>query len=284
MVVEYRVYGGEPTEAQAIEQAKKWIASERDAWWNKQEAIIFLDDLRFVPQDYAPEIATGAHYRFADHFSCGDHGSCYTWHIGANDSYPSWVWLPFVGQDASLEVPDSERMFHVVVVPYRAIDYELQIAPASLANIKAILEPHWSKDWVRGIYLDRHRNLWESKGSDSYSFVSSFGDEDGRLLSTEKIVVRNGEVVEVFSTEDGDQWVKVWPDGSRPNAVPSAKTLERSSFIWDDIWQRIIRENWPINDVSFDYEFGYPTALRFFRLKDEPDVFLYISEYTPLEN
>ena len=284
VVVEYRVYGGEPTEAQAIEQAKKWIASERDAWWNKQEAIIFLDDLRFVPQDYAPEIATGAHYRFADHFSCGDNSSCGTWYIGANDSYPSWVWLPFVGQDASLEVPDSERMFHVVVVPYRAIDYELQIAPASLANIKAILEPHWSKDWVRGIYLDKHRNLWESKGSDSYSFVSSFGDEDGRLLSTEKIVVRNGEVVEVFSTEDGDQWVKVWPDGSRPNAVPSAKTLERSSFIWDDIWQRIIRENWPINDVSFDYEFGYPTALRFFRLKDEPDVFLYISEYTPLEN
>ena len=68
--------------------------------------------------------------------------------------------------------------------------YEHRIAPASLANIKAILEPHWSKDWVRGIYLDKHRNLWESKGSDSYSFVSSFGDEDGRLLSTEKIVCK----------------------------------------------------------------------------------------------
>ena len=49
MVVEYSVFGGGPTRAQAIEEAKKWIASERDAWWNKQEAIIFLDDLRLVP-------------------------------------------------------------------------------------------------------------------------------------------------------------------------------------------------------------------------------------------
>ena len=285
VVVEYSVPGGGPTRAQAIEQAKKWIASERDAWWNKQEAIIFLDDPRLVGRTYVSEISTGAHYRFADYFSCGDHdGQCDTWYIWTNDSYPSWVWLPSVGQDASLEVPDSERMFHVVVVPYGANTYEHRIAPASLANIKAVLEAHWSKDWVRAEYVIRHRALWEAKGSDSYSFVFSIGNEGGHISYTEKIVVRNGEIVEVFSAEDGDQWVRVWPDESRPNAVPPGVTLERSSFVWDAILQRIIGENWPITDVSFDYEFGYPTALRWFRLKDEPDEFLYISEYTPLDN
>ena len=215
VVVEYYVGGGGPTRYQAIEYAKKWIASERDAWWNKQEAIIFLDDPRFRGYEYVSENSTGAHYRFADYFSCGDHTiQCSTWNISDNDSYPSWVWLPFVGQDASLEVPDSERMFRVLVVPYGANRYEHRIATVSLANIKAILEPHWSNAHVhgadvRGTYLEKHRNLWESKSPDSYSFVFSYGHEDGRLLSTEKIVVRNGEVVEVFSAEDGDQWVRV---------------------------------------------------------------------------
>ena len=293
VVVEYSVHGSGPTKTQAIEEAKKWIASERDAWWNKQEAIIFLEDLRFVGGE-KPENSTGAHYRFPYGVgSCNDHfppsrtsSHCPEWEIGDDNYFGSWVWLPFVGQDASLEVPDSERMFHVVVVPYGANAKEHRTAPASLANIKTILEPfqeaYWSKSYVRQEYVGRYLDLWEANGSDSYSFVYSVGDEGGHFLSTEKIVVRNGEVVEVFSAEDGDQWLKVWSVGSeRKQDWP---TLESSSHLWHDVVVRIIGENWPFTDVSFDYEIGYPTAFRWFRRKDEPDLFIYISEYTPLDD
>ena len=44
-----------------------------------------------------------------------------------------------------------------------------------------------------------------------------------------------------------------------------------------------IRGDQPNADVSFDYEFGYPSATRW-RRKNEPDLFLYASEYTPLDN
>ena len=268
VVVEYSVYGGMPTKAQAIKEAKKWIASRRDEWWNKQEAIIFLNDLRFAGWDYVSDISTGAHYSFADHFRCDDYSMCFGWDISINDSYGSWVWLPFVGEDASLEVPDSERMYRVVVVPYDANTYEHQIAPASLANIKAILETYWSEDYARHDYVARHRALWEAKGSDSYSFVESGVDDGGRtFFPAKKIVVRNGEVVEAFFAEDVDRWGKVWPAGSRiePEKMngygSNLPTLETSSFFWlqAEMWASGHRL---ITDVSFDYEFGYPTAIR----------------------
>ena len=290
VVVEYSVPGIGPTRAQAIEQAKKWIASERDAWWNKQEAIIFLDDPRLVGSTYVSEITTGAHYRFADHFSCGDHdGQCDTWYIWTNDSYPSWVWLPNVGQDASLELPDSERMFHVVVVPYGANTYEHRVAPASLANIKAVLEAHWSKDWVRAEYVARHRILWEAKGSDSYSYVFSGVDDEGHpLFPTQRIVVHNGEAVEAFYTQDYEEGGVVYPAGTRIELRTSPRTIDLPSptspspLMWHlvNMW---IRGDQPNADVSFDYEFGYPSATRW-RRKNEPDLFLYASEYTPLDN
>ena len=280
VVVEYSVAGLKTTKAQAIEEAKKWIASERDAWWNKRDAIIFLDDLRFERWGKISELSTGAHYSFADHFSCGDHDSCYSWHIGGNDSYPSWVWLPSVGQYASLEVPDSERMFRVAVVPYGAIDYELQISPASLANIKAILEPHWSKAHVRADDFARHRLLWEVKGSDSYSYVYSGVDEEGHpLFPTQRIVVRNGEAVEAFYTEDNEEGGVVYPAGTRIEPKKNPQIIDIPT-LEDTIWH--FAEQWPrepsVRDVSFDYEFGYPTAIRW------GDSFLYASEYTPLEN
>ena len=293
VVVEYSIYGGMPTKAQALEKAEEWIASNHEAWWNKREAIIFLDDLRFVRWREISEITTGAYYSFADHFSCGNQGHCSTWHIGDNDSYGSWVWLPSVGQDASLEVPDSERMFRVVAVPYGANTYEHQIAPASLANIKAVLEPfleaHWSKTHVRAEYVNRHRLLWEANGSDSYSFVSSVGDEGGRISIAQRIVVRNGEAVEAFYTQDYEEGGVVYPAGTRrivPRNLPQTIYLPTlappSSLMWHlvEAW---ISGDPSVSDVSFDYEFGYPTAIRW-RLKNEPDKFLYASEYTRLDN
>ena len=288
VVVEYSVASRKPTKAQAIQEAKKWIGSRRDEWWNKREAIIFLDDLRFVKWREISEISTGAYYSFADHFSCPSHSSCDSWDIGANDSYPSWVWLPLVGQDASLEVPDSERMFRVAVVPHGAITYELQIAPASLANIKAILEPfleaRWSKTPERAEYVARHRLLWEAKGSDSYSYVYSGVDEEGHpLFPTQRIVVRDGEAVEAFYTEDYEEGGVVYPAGTRivPRNLPQTIDLPTlappSSLMWHlvEMW---IRGDQTITDVSFDYEFGYPATIRW------GDSFLYASDYTPLEN
>ena len=293
VVVEYSVHGSGPTKAQAIEEAKKWIASERDAWWNKQEAIIFLEDLRFVGGE-KPENSTGAHYRFPYGVgSCNDHfppsrtsSQCPEWEIGDDNYFGSWVWLPFVGQDASLEVPDSERMFQVVVVPYGANAKEHRTAPASLANIKAILEPfqeaYWSKSYAGAEYIGRYSDLWEKKGSDSYSFVFSVV-EDGRILYTEKIVVRYGEVREVFSAEDGDQWVKVWPDGSERKqswspTLESTSMSTSSTLLWSAV-RNWLTNDWPITDLSFDYEIGYPTAGLFV-----PGVRFFVSEYTPLEN
>ena len=296
VVVEYSVASRKPTKAQAIEGAKKWIASERDAWWNKRDAIIFLDDLRFVNWREISEIATGANYRFADHFSCNDNISrssqCPTWHIGANDYYGSWVWLPLVGQDAALDLPDNERMFRVVAVPYGANTYEHQTALASLANIKAVLEPfleaHWSKTSVRAEYVDRHRLLWQTKGSDSYSYVSSVGDEGGRISFAQRIVVRNGEAVEAFYTQDYEEGGVVYPAGTRiePRNIPQTidlPTLAPRSSLMRHLVEAWISGDRHITDVSFDYEFGYPTAIRW-RLKNEPDKFLYASEYTPLDN
>ena len=292
VVVEYYVARGRPTKAQAIEEAEKWIASERDEWWNKQEAIIFLDDARFIKHkfaehNYVPENSTGAHYRFADHFSCNDFGQCATWHIGANDSYFSWVWLPLVGQDASLEVPDSERMFRVLVVPYGTNRYELQIAPASLANIKAILEAHWSDYDVRANDFARHRLLWEAKGSDSYSYVESGVVSGGRsFFPARKIVVRNGEAVEAFFVEDVGLSGKVWPAGSRidPEKMDdygsNLPTLE--TLMWD-LAESWARGSQSITDVSFDYEFGYPNAIRV-EPNNGDESFVYASEYTPLDN
>ena len=287
VVVEYSDAGGRPTKAQAIEEAEKWIASERDEWWNKREAIIFLDDLRFVNWREISEISTGAHYRFADHFSCNDFSMCRTWYISRNDSYGSWVWLPSVGQDALLEVPDSERMFRVVVVPYGAITYELQIAPASLANIKAILEPHWSNAGVRADDFAGHRLLWEAKGSDSYSYVYSVVDDEGRpLFPTQRIAVRDGEAVEAFYTEDYEEGGVVYPAGTRiePRSITQNidfPTLATSAFFWD------LAESWArgsqfITDVSFDYEFGYPTAIRI--EANGTETLVYVSDYTPLDN
>ena len=281
MVVEYSVHGSGPTKAQAIEEAKKWIASECDAWWNKKEAIIFLEDLRFVGGE-KPENSKGAHYRFADRVICPSHSDCFSWHIGDDNFFGTWVWLPFVGQDASLEVPDSERMFHVVVVPYGASTREHWIAPASLANIKEILEPfqeaYWSKAHVRAEYVHRHRDLWEKKGSDNYSFVFSIV-EDGRTLATRKIVVRNGEVVEIFSAEDGAQWVKVWPNESETEYDRTTLETQETSSMLGIAVNNWLRSDWPITDLSFDYEFGYPTAALFV-----PDLRLYASEYTPLDD
>ena len=289
VVVEYSVARGRPTKAQAIEEAEKWIASERDAWWNKQEAIIFLDDLRFVNWRgrVISELSTGAHYSFANHFSCSGHGSCGTWSIGANDSYGSWVWLPSVGQDASLEVPDSERMFRVVVVPYGANTYKHRIAPASLANIKAILEAHWSDYNVRAHYFDRHRSLWEAKGSDSYSYVYSGVFNEGRTFyPAERIVVRNGEAVEAFLAEDVDLGDNVWPAGSRID--PEKMNGHASDLLTLETSMWSLAKSWAsgsqfITDVSFDYEFGYPNAIRV-EYNDGTESFVYASEYTPLEN
>ena len=286
VVVEYSSFApGRPTKAQAIEQAEKWIASKRDAWWNKREAIVFLDDLRFVRWGEISESSMGAHYSFADHFWCPDHSSCYSWNIGTNDSYHSWVWLPSVGQDASLEVPDSERMFHVVVVPYGAYTpHEDRIAPASLANIKAILEAlreaHWSEAYVRLEYVDRQRLLWETKGSDSYSYVYSGVDSEGHpLFPSQRIVVRNGEAVEAFYTEDYEEGGVVYPAGTRIEPKNKPQIIDIPT-LEDTFWY--FAEQWPrepsVRDVSFDYEFGYPTAIRW------GDSFLYASEYTPLDN
>ena len=296
VVVEYSVPGIGPTRAQAIEQAKKWIDSRRDEWWNKQEAIIFLEDLRFVNWGEIPEISTGPHYRFAGGVgSCKDNfhssSTCPYWRIGDDNSFGTWVWLPFVGQDASLEVPDSERMFHVVVVPYGANTKEHRIAPASLANIKAILErfqkAHWSDINVRATYINRLRDLWKAKGSDSYWYVYSGVDDEGHsLFPTQRIVVRNGEAVEAFYAEDYEEGGVVYPAGTEiefrntPSRI-EIPTLERSSSLWSFVHDWLRHPD--VFEVSFDYEFGYPTAIRW-RFKNEPDLFFYASDYTPLDN
>ena len=246
-----------------------------------------MEDLRFVNWGEIPEISTGPHYRFAGGVgSCKDNfhssSTCPYWRIGDDNSFGTWVWLPFVGQDASLEVPDSERMFQVVVVPYGANTEEHRTAPASLANIKAILEPfqeaYWSTIDARSEYVDRHLDLWEANGSDSYSFVFSIV-EDGRILTTEKRVVRNGEVVEVFSAEDGAQWVKVWPDGSETKYDWTTLETQETSSMFGIAVQNWLSNDWPITDLSFDYEFGYPTAAVFV-----PGMRLYASDYTPLDD
>ena len=292
VVVEYSAGNGRPTEAQAIEEAKKWIASEREVWWYKREAIILLDDLRFAGGELS-EISTGAHYSFADHIYCGS-GSfgievdCFNWSIGSNDSYPSWVWLPSVEQDASLEIPDSERMFRVVVDPYDDSS-GYRIGFASLADIKTILETYWSESYARSAHSYRHRLLWEAKGSDSYSFVYSGVDDGGRtFFPAKKIVVRNGEAVEAFFAEDVERWGKVWPAGSRiePEKMngygSTLPTLETDSFLWSLALGWSSGTRW-ITDVSFDYQFGYPTAIRIESSRGI-ETLIYASDYTPLDN
>ena len=286
VVVEYSVYGHEPTKAQAIEQAKKSIASLRDArleWWNKREAIIFLDDLRFAGGKLS-EISTGAHYSFANHIGCPSHSSCLNWRIGYNDSYPNWVWLPIVEQDASLEVPDSERMFRVVVDSYDT--YESRVASASLAEIKAILKAYRSEEGWHWRHVERYRPLWEAKGSDSYSFVYSavivytwdVHHYERTFFPAQKIFVRNGEVVEVFFVEDVDLGDEVWPAGSRieldkiDGPFSNLPTIE--TFFWHYAESSA--------GVSFDYEFGYPTTVTL-DFGDGVVISFYASDYTPLD-
>ena len=52
--------------------------------------------------------------------------------------------------------------------------------------------------------------------------------------------------------------------------------------MWDlaESWARGFQS---ITDVSFDYEFGYPYAIRV-EPNDGTESFVYASEYTPLED
>ena len=73
-------------------------------------------------------------------------------------------------------------------------------------------------------YVDRQRLLWETKGSDSYSYVYSGVDEEGHpLFPTQRIVVRNGEAVEAFYTQDYEEGGVVYPAGTKiePRNVPT---------------------------------------------------------------
>ena len=279
VVVEYSVRGGVSTKAQAIEEAKKWIASRHDEWWNEREAIIFLDDLRFMwGKSRISELSTSAQYSFADHFSCIDH-SCYTWGISTNDSYGSWVWLPSVWQGVPPEVPDSDLMFRVVVEPYGADNYGIGIA--SQADIKAILETYWSESYARSVYFDRHHLLWEAKGSDSYSFVySGVDEEDHPLFAPQRVIVRNGEAVEAFHTEDFEAGGVVYPAGTRIEAN-NTPTLENTFWYYAEMWGSGTAS--AITDVTFDYEFGYPSAFTF-DFAEEGKWFFYASDYTPLND
>lgn len=287
VVVEYLVYGGMPTEAQAIEKAKKWIASRRDVWWYKREAIVFLDDLRFRSTgSKVSEISAGAHYRFANHIWCPGGSSCYGWTISINSSYGNWVWLPFIGGDASLEIPDSERMFRVVVDPYEVDSYgNRRIGFASLADIKAILEAYGADGAVaRTTYFHQRRLLWEAKSSDSYSFVYSHVD-GGTFFPAQRIVVRNGEAVEAFYVEDVEREGKVWPAGSRiePGNLSPLTTLDlEESFFWN-LAQEWVSGKRFVTDVSFDNEFGYPTTIRIESSRGT-ELFFYVSDYTPLDD
>ena len=290
VVVEYSVFGRVSTKTQAIEEAKEWIASARDEWWNEREAIIFLDDLRLGGGGVS-EISTGAQYSFADHFICNDHGiygSCFTWRIANNDFYSNWVWLPFIEQDASPDVPDSERMFRVVVDSYD--HYANRVANASLAEIKAILKAYRLEEDGRWQYADRYRSLWEAKGSDSYSFVFSAVNAytwdvhhyERTLIPAQRIFVRNGEVVEAFFLEDVDLGDKVLPAGSRIDFEEMGDSPTIETLVWD------LAEGWArgsqyYTDVSFDYEFGYPTAITT-EEADGSEMLFFASEYTPLDN
>ena len=286
VVVEYSFAPGRPTKAQAIDEAEKWIASRHDEWWNEREAIIFLDDLRFGGGGVS-EISTGAQYSFADHFSCPSHSSCFSWRIGNNDFYGNWVWLPFIEQDASPDVRDSERMFRVVVDSYDT--YANRVANASLAEIKAILKAYRSEEDGRWQYADRYRSLWEAKGSDSYSFVFSAVNAytwdvyhyERTLIPAQRIFVRNGEVVEAFFLEDVDLGDKVLPAGSRIDFEEMGDSPTIETLVWD------LAEGWArgsqyYTDVSFDYEFGYPTAITT-EEADGSEMLFFASEYTPLD-
>ncbi|MDE2715909.1 MAG: DUF6174 domain-containing protein [Chloroflexota bacterium] len=288
MVVEYLVYGGMPTKAQALEKAEEWIASNHEAWWNKREAIIFLDDLRFggaVAGGKISELSTDAHYSFANHFWCED-SSCAGWELREDSTYPNWVWLPFVGQDASLEVPDSERMFQVVVDPYDGDSYGNQtLVYVSLADIKAIIETYWSRSRVgRPIYLEQQRRLWETKSADSYSFVYSYVEKGRIVTPATMIVVRNREVVAAVLVEDVDEEGEIRTAGFRIEIEPgnNSTTLELDeSLFWSLALGWATRKSW-IADASFDYEFGYPTTIKI-EERSGTESFFYISNYTPLD-
>lgn len=288
VVVEYSVYYGMPTKAQAIEKAEEWIASARDAWWNEREAIIFLDDLRFAGAKIS-EPSSGAHYSFANFerydtpYGCGYD----EWTLHRNETYRNWIWLPFEGQDASLEVPDSERMVQVVVDPYEGDSYEDHVAVlVSLADIKAIIDTYWSRSHVGRIkYLYRQRYLWEAKSADSYSFVYSYVEKGRTVTPAKKIVVRNREVVAAVLVEDVDEEGKVRPAGFRIEIEPgnnsSSLELDESLF-WSLAFGWATRKSW-IADVSFDYEFGYPTTIKI-EERSGTESFFYISDYAPLDN
>ena len=288
VVVEYSVSNRVPTKARALEKAEERIASNHDAWWNKREAIIFLDDLRFAGGKIS-EPSSGAHYSFADHESYGTPPGCGygEWSLHWNEAYRNWIWLPFEGQDASLEVPDSERMVQVEVDPYEGDSHEDHVAVlVSLADIKAIIDTYWSRSHVGRIrYLYRQRDLWETKSADSYSFVYSFVENGRTVIPAQEIVVRNREAVAAVLVEDVDEEGKVRPAGFRVEIEPgnnsSSLELEESHF-WSLAlgWAR--RTSW-IADVSFDYEFGYPTTIRI-EERSGTESFFYISDYAPLDN
>ncbi len=167
-------------------------------------------------------------------------------------------------------------MFRVVVKPYGADNYGIGIA--SLADIKAILETYWSERYARNAYFNRHRLLWDAKGSDSYSYVYSGMREE--VIASERVIVRNGEAVEAFYTEDFEEGGVVYPAGTRIEAN-NTPTLEKFFWYYAEVWGSGIAS--AITDVTFDYEFGYPSAFTL-DFAEEGKWFFYASDYTPLDN
>ena len=292
IVVEYPLSKKYGEVAHAIERAKEWVIARQSEWWQSDEAIVFLSEIRHLGWG-ENGTGTGAQYIIATGEECWKYGSCSSWwDIDYHDQESIWAWLPMVTQVATSEKPYSEPVFRVRVTPYGATRFEYITAVATLSNIKSIVQALTSKGSLpRGEYYNRVRRLWEQNKNklDNYSFVFWQTNTAGESTHPIKVVVRNGEAVEgVYATAFEKDGV-VYPAGSKVDEnYQTLPTLESSFWGWG------LALHWlgttpgreddgtPIVSMKFDYEYGYP-SVAVIAFGEEYVTGFHASDYTPLE-
>lgn len=288
IVVEYplsRKYG---EEAHAMRRAKEWIIARQNEWWQNDEAIVFLSEIRLLgwPKD---EIDTGAQYIIATGEDCWKYGPCSSWwDIDYNDQYQDfmWPWLPMVERVATSEEPYSEPVFRVKVTPYGATRFEYITTVATLSNIRSIVQALTAKGTtVRGGYLTRVYWIWEQKKSDNYSFVFWGTNLTYEPTPPIKVIVRNGQAIEGFYVTAFEKDGVMYPAGSKVD-----KNDQTLPTLEGPLWGWYLVRHWlgspmddgiPIVNIKFDYEYGYPSEV----VIDAGShvVGFHASDYTPLE-
>ena len=140
-----------------------------------------------------------------------------------------------------------------------------------------VLETHLTYGDALSIYFHRIAGHWRVAGSNNYTVVvSRTGVEDSPLSIPRRVVVRNGEPVEEFYTQD--TVVEGVTYRAREKAENHGISLD---WLWDlaeNYWARGAKGA----HATFGYEYGYPTAIHS-SYGTKCDEVLKAEDYTPLE-